>query len=94
MGSNRSVDSNKAQAEVQRNLINDFDVSISDLYATWKGYANRKLDGKKDIIGLLRDSPLYYNPKAIDYFAALGFELFTTEFLKEAESMQKELELG
>lgn len=56
-----------------------------------------KIDKKKDIISTIRLNPEKFSPKAIDYFTTIGLELFSIEFIKEAErilAIQKELDFG
>jgi len=78
-------------------LREELKVSTDTLYSFWKGYMSLKIKGEKEIIPLLRKQNRVYNQEASDYFATLGLELFSKEFVeevKEENKLQKELEFG
>ncbi len=90
MGSNRSLNQNKPAAEVFKRIVDDFGVEKKHLFSIWSRYMKKRCNGKgaAETIESIKyscipDSGTMYN--ALNYFAAVGMELFAKEYLEVME---------
>lgn len=84
MGKHRGKHQDKSSTEVSVKLSKAFNVRQKDLYSLWLAYNNRVIvNGNPRLtINQLSSHPEMYSPEAMNYFTALGFELFNKEYLK------------
>lgn len=83
MGGDRREHSNEKIPEVCVNVLQQFHLTKGQIYSIWNGYVNRREEGinARDCIAMLRKHPEVYPEEILNYFMAMGLELFTKEYL-------------
>lgn len=85
MGDDRSEHQDKPATQVFTRVSEYFNVNKNELYRLWLAYNNRKVINKNPRMTILQleSHEDMYAPEALNYFMAMGFELFNKEYLKE-----------
>ena len=89
MGNIRRINNESSSTEVFRSIRSFWEVDEEELYRIWLAYNNRQVinkgDARKTINQLLKHDD-FYPPETLNYFMAMGFEMFNREYLKEIEN--------
>ena len=89
MGTDRGKCETESPSEIFRSIRSFWEVDEQELYRIWIAYNNRQVinkgDARKTINQLLKHDD-FYPPETLNYFMAMGFEMFNREYLKEIEN--------
>ena len=89
MGNIRRINNESSSTEVFRSIRSFWEVDEEELYRIWLAYNNRQVinkgDARKTINQLLKHDD-FYPVETLNYFMAMGFEMFNREYLKEIEN--------
>ena len=89
MGNIRRINNEPSSPEVFRSIKSFWEVDEEELYRIWLAYNNRQVinkgDARKTINQLLKHDD-FYPVETLNYFMAMGFEMFNREYLKEIEN--------
>jgi hypothetical protein len=81
MGSNRGISKEQSPPEVFGRLSNSFsDNDKKELFAIWQSYNEMRIGGVNPF-----EIVKYFRGDSLDYFTAVGFELFNKEYIKLME---------
>jgi len=85
MGDDRSEHQDKSPTQIFTRVSEHFNVNRKELYRLWLAYNNRVVINKnpRATILQLQSHEDAYSPEALNYFMAMGFELFNKEYAKE-----------
>ena len=88
MGTSRAEHKNETAKEVFRDIISQYDpTDINKLKKIKRAFTERLNMGhpERGAVALLQAHPELYPQEYINYFAAVGLRLFSTNFIKEEE---------
>lgn len=84
MGRDREQYQNESSPKVFMKVADAFEIDRENLFELWSAYMARRLVGAnpRSVICQLESHPEMYQKEAIRYFTAMGFELFSKEYIE------------